>query len=164
MCNHDPDLFVTPYIEFMRNIDVKTFKPSFDQLMSSAFWASYCSERFDIDYDDDIPFDERFECDSLDSSISFELSMMLQISLFESISNGNVSTNTDQKRSTYINEFINDILLGSGMIEVSRDTSDYFSQIGNTVFLTSAVVYIFTRNSEELMLGHFGAASSLYLG
>jgi len=66
VCNHDPDLFETPYIEFMRNSDVKTFIPTFDQLMSSAFWTSYCSERFGFNYyDDNTSFDGSFDCEDL---------------------------------------------------------------------------------------------------
>ena len=91
VCNHDPDLFVTPYIEFMRNIDVKTFKPSFDQLMSSAFWASYCSERFGFGcYDNNASFDGTFDCEDLDCETTFELAMMMNIAVKESVMRGDI--------------------------------------------------------------------------
>ncbi len=165
--NHDPELFEIPYIEFLniKNTHIKKYNPKFDHLMSFAFWTSYCSERFELSYDNDnYSFDDIFRCENLDCEITFELAMMLEISLFESIINGNVSADSNQKRSTYITEFMNDMLLGNGVIEVSSDTTDFFSQIGNSVFLTSLVVYIFTHNNNPIMLGHFGAASSLYLG
>ncbi len=172
-CNHNPELFETPYIDSMNteNHRINYFIPTFDQLMSSAFWTSYCSVRFGIEYDDEIPFDERFECDSLDSNIIFELSMMLQMGTLKSVISGDIPIGEIIKTypvknkvlSNYMTTYIRKKLREYGMKNVRTDSDDFFTQLGTESFYMSSVIEDYFDVSNFIKLGHRGFSSSAYL-
>jgi hypothetical protein len=172
VCNHDPELFETPYIDSMGTRDqwIKYFIPAFDQLMSSAFWTSYCSDRYEIDYDNDIPYEQRFSCEDLDSSITFELTMMLQMGVKKSVmeadleKDNKISVSRKKYLAKYITNLIRDIMLDEGVKRISYDDDDYFFQIGNIISFSLMSFNSFSQDKVITTLGHMGYASVSYLG
>ncbi len=169
--NHDQELFETPYIEFMKKTDVKIFKPTFDQLISSAFWTSYCSERFGFDYyDDNSSFDGTFDCEDLVCESTFELAMMLNMAVKESVMKGDIEIGSvklasgDKIISQHLSKIQRNTLCDNGMKNVSLDDTDYFSQMGNVSNMIMINVYrLITDTLESSALGYLGYASGMYL-
>ncbi len=169
VCNHNPELFETPYVEFLNYEDysVKYFNPTFDQLMSSAFWTSYCSERFGFYYfDDNTPFDGTFDCEDLDCESTFELAMMLHMAVKESLMKGNVAVGkyrwtSNKILSHHITTEIRSSLRDIGVSNVSLDDNDYFSQIGNVVAYAHSILE--EPTSTSLTLGYLGSSLRYYV-
>lgn len=173
VCNHDPELFEIAYVEFLNFEDysVKYITPTFDQLMSTAFWTSYCSDRFGIDYyDDNSSFDGTFDCENLDCETTFELAVMLQTAVKESVMRGDIEIGSvklasgDEIISKHLTEIQRKSLYDGGMKHVSLDDSDYFSQVGNVSNMIMINVDRLTTDTlESSALGYLGYASGMYL-
>ncbi len=168
VCNHNPELFEIPYIEFMRNSDVKTFTPTFDQLMSSAFWTSYCSERFGFDYyDDNTSFDGTFDCEDLDCETTFELAMMLNMAVKKSVMRGDIEIGEFARKSNkilshHVSTQIRTELKEHGMNHVSIDDNDYFAQMGNVGTYLHSRIESLKISTSTILLGHLGISIMNY--
>ena len=172
--NHNPEIFETPYIEFQISTDIKTFTPTFSQLMATAFWVSYTSERFDVDYGNknNLPIEKRFEIKSLDSDSSFELAMIMHIASKETIANGEdieVGKRFGPKKegkiiSQYLVNYQRDMLREDGGVKkVSLDEDDYFFQMGNISSLIALISEHFPSKESYLLMGNLAVNSGYYM-
>ena len=171
VANYDVELFETPYIEFWGSQDVKTFTPTFDQIMSCGFWTSYCLKRFDgleLAKPSKQPNEQNSNPTSLDSYITMRTAIMVQIAVKESLRTGDipmgrVRTNPEIKiLSRYMTNKISDSLKRYEVKRVSLDEDDYFSQIGNVSFYIGMLMKQFEVD-HDIQLGHLVAASADYL-
>jgi hypothetical protein len=153
----------------------QVYTPTPDQIMSCAFWTSYSSQRYGIDYQDeddrDVLTQDRFECENLDSDASFELRIIVQMATKESLVKGDIEighrSGWDDSivvLSLHMTNKIRDILKSSGVKRVSLDDDDYFSQIGNVSAYFGLIMKHFADGEDlEVKLGHMGAVSGVHL-